>query len=43
MVRDDIAVELYLSPGRYFIIADTYVKDGVPLSGPYLLEAWQVQ
>ncbi len=33
--RADISLQHTIGPGRYFIVADTYVEGGVELSGPY--------
>lgn len=46
LMRDNISFSYQVPPGRYWIVADTFVEGGVPLTGPYTLditmeeEAW---
>ncbi len=35
--RDDATVSRAVSPGRYFVVADTYSTAGTPLVGPYTI------
>lgn len=37
LARAHISLSHFIGPGRYFIIVDTYVSNGVELSGPYTL------
>jgi len=36
--RAHYAVSTHLEAGTYFLVVDTYVDDGVPLTGPYTLD-----
>ncbi|MCK6546983.1 glycosyl hydrolase family 18 protein, partial [Myxococcota bacterium] len=38
LARDDDAISIELGPGRYWLVADTYVSDYVPLPGAYTLD-----
>ncbi len=38
LIRDDVAFSIELPPGRYYIVADTYVEQGNPLVGPFVLD-----
>jgi len=40
MIRDNISFYHWIPPGRYWIVADTYVEQGIPLAGPYSLDVW---
>ena len=37
LARDHWAFTYDITPGRYFIVVDTYVDGGAPLAGPYTL------
>ncbi len=36
--RDHLAVSADLSPGRYYLVVDSFVADGTALSGPFALD-----
>lgn len=38
LARDDDTLSEVLAPGRYYLVADTYVSDYVPLVGEYALD-----
>ena len=40
LARDNISFTQWIPPGRYFVIADTYVSGGSPLAGPFNLDLW---
>lgn len=35
--RGNVTVSVTIPPGRYFVVVDTFVKNGKPLSGPFVL------
>jgi hypothetical protein len=39
ITRGDMELFATVQPGRYYLVADTYV-DGTPLTGPYELDIW---
>ena len=40
LMRDNVAFSLWVPPGRYYILADTFVEAGVPLAGKFQLDVW---
>ncbi|MBM4353725.1 MAG: hypothetical protein FJ109_07990 [Deltaproteobacteria bacterium] len=40
LARDDVAFSLWVPPGRYWVVADTYMEGGNALVGPYVLDLW---
>jgi hypothetical protein len=37
LARGHKDLEAQVPPGRYFVVADTWVDDGLPLAGPFHL------
>jgi len=40
LARDDVAFSLWVPPGRYWVVADTYFEGGAALAGAYVIELW---
>ncbi len=40
LARDDVEFFIWVPPGRYWMVADTYFEGGVPLVGAYVLDVW---